>query len=85
MSELRDKLAKHITIKVENEAVDAEMVNWLKELRKEKLGSCTLGVAIVDRKNKNTVQLKSREIKVNLTNSLIEELQNRPNVEFKVN
>jgi DNA polymerase-3 subunit alpha len=85
LSELRDKLAKHITIKVEHDAVDTEMVNWLKELRKEKLGSCTLGVAIVDRKNKNTVQLKSREIKVNLTNSLIEELQNRPNVEFKVN
>ncbi len=85
LSELRDKLAKSVTLKMEYDSVNEEMVDWLKELGKEKLGKCTLSIALVDRKNKNTVQLKSREIKVNLTNSFIEEVEKWPNIEFKVN
>ena len=85
LSELRDKLAKNVTLKMEYDTVNEELVNWLKELGKEKLGKCTLSVALVDRKNKNTVQMKSREIKVNLTNTFIEEVQKWPNIEFTVN
>ncbi|MFT6166410.1 MAG: DNA polymerase-3 subunit alpha [Vicingaceae bacterium] len=85
LSELRDKLAKSVTLKMEYDSVNEELVDWLKELGKEKLGKCILSVALVDRKNKNTVKLKSREIKVNLTNSFIEEVQKWPNIEFTVN
>ena len=85
LSELRDKLAKNVTLKMEYDEVSEDMVDWLKELGKEKLGKCTLSVALVDRKNKNTVQLKSREIKVNLTNTFLEEVGKWPNIEFKVN
>ncbi len=85
LSELRDKLAKNVTLKMEYDSVNEELVSRLKELGKEKFGKCTLSVALVDRKNKNTVKLKSREIKVNLTNTFIEEVQKWPNVEFTVN
>mgnify|MGYP006132849159 CR=1 FL=1 len=85
LSELRDKLAKNVTLKIEYDSVNEELVSRLKELGKEKFGKCTLSVALVDRKNKNTVKLKSREIKVNLTNTFIEEVQKWPNVEFTVN
>ena len=35
LSELKDKLAKHINLKVEYEAVDEELIEWIKELGKE--------------------------------------------------
>ena len=85
LSELKDKMAKHIDLKIDHELVDAEMVNWIKELTKEKLGKCTFGISLVDRKNKHIIQLKSREMKLNLTNDLIGKLESNPKIEYKVN
>ena len=85
LSELKDKMAKHITLKFDYDVVDAELVDWIKELGKEKLGRCTVGFSILDRKNKQIIELKSREMKLNLTNTLIERLEANPKVEFSVN
>lgn len=84
LSELKEKMAKHITIKVDYSNVDEELVQWFAELNKEKLGKCTVGFSIVDRKNKNIIEMKSREMKLNLTNDLISKLENNPKIEYKV-
>ena len=84
LSELKDKMAKHVNIKMDCDVVDEELVNWIKGLGAEKLGKCTMGVSIVDRKNKNIVDLKSRELKINLTNDLISRLESNPKIEFSI-
>jgi len=84
LSELKDKLAKHIDIKVEYNEVDDELIDWIKDLGKEKLGKCTFGVKVIDRANKNIIGLKSREMKLNLTNELIEQFDANPKISYKV-
>jgi DNA polymerase-3 subunit alpha len=84
LSDLKDKMAKHIDIQMDYEAVDEEMVHWLKSLSNEKLGKCTMGIKIMDRKNRNIVELKAREIRVNLTSELINKLEANHKVSFQV-
>ena len=85
LSELKEKLAKHVNIKVDYKDVDEELIEFLKTLTKEKLGNCTLGVSFYDRKNKNLIKTKSRMLKVSLTNDLIEKLEGHPKLEFSIN
>ena len=84
LSDLKDKMAKHITLKMEYDAVNAGTIEWLKELGQEKLGKCTVGVKLIDRKNKNIIQLKSRTIKVNLTNDLISQFDKNHELEYEI-
>ena len=85
LSDLRDKMAKEIVVQMDVNDVDDEMIDWFKELSKEKLGSCHLQFKLIDRKNKNVIQLKSRSIKLNLTNDVINKLEANPKLEFSVN
>ena len=84
LSDLKDKMAKHINIKLDYEAVDEGMVDWMNELGQEKLGKCTLGFQLVDRKNKNVIQLKSRNLQLNLTNDLLEKLDANKKIAYSV-
>ena len=85
LSDLRDKMAKEIVVQMDVNDVDDEMIDWFKELSKEKLGSCHLQFKLIDRKNKNVIQLKSRSIKLNLTNDVINKLEANPKLKFSVN
>lgn len=85
LSDLRDKMAKEVVVQLDTRDVDDEMIDWFKELSKEKLGSCHLQFKLIDRKNKNIIQLKSRTIKLNLTNDVINKLNDNPKLEYSVN
>lgn len=85
LSDLREKMAKEIVVEVKVDDVDDNMIDWLKELNAEKLGTCHLQFKIIDQKNKNVIQLKSRSIKINLTNEVIKRLESNPKLEFSVN
>lgn len=84
LSDLKEKMAKHINIKLDYETVDESMIEWVHDLAKEKLGKCTLGFQLIDRKNKNIIQLKSRNLQLNLTNELLEKLEANPKISYNV-
>lgn len=85
LSDLRDKMAKEVVVQMDVNDIDDEMIDWFKDLSKEKLGACHLQFKLIDRKNKNVIQLKSRSIKLNLTNDIIKKLTDNPKLEFSVN
>ena len=84
LSDLKDKMAKHINIKLDYEAVDESMIEWMHELGGEKLGKCTIGFQLIDRENKNVIQLKSRNLQLNLTTELLEKLDTNNKIAYSV-
>lgn len=85
LSEVREKLTKSITIKVEANEVSQELVEQLRTLTNENRGNCQLQLCILDSKNKNVVDMRSRSFQINLSNKVIDELLNNLKLNFKLN
>ena len=86
LSEVRDKLSKSITLKIENTKVDTELVELLSELTQANPGDCVLKVEIIDRKRKNVIQLTSRSKSINLNNKVVNTLLNNDHkLDYKLN
>ncbi|MEX2379863.1 MAG: DNA polymerase III subunit alpha [Vicingaceae bacterium] len=85
LSEVREKLTKSITIKVEAEAVNRELVGQLQALSEQNRGNCQLQLCILDSKNKNAIDLRSRSFQINLSNKVLHELLNNLKLNFKLN
>ncbi len=84
LSELKEKEAKKIDIQVNYKDVDENFVDWLKELHDEKKGVCMMQVNIMDTKNKQRIELKSRSVKVNLEKEIIDKLESNPKITYGV-
>lgn len=85
LSEVREKLTKSITLKVDAREINQEMVAWLKTLSEQNRGNCQLQLSIIDRKNKNVIELRSRSLQINLNNKVLDHLLNNPKLEFSLN
>jgi len=75
LSELREKLGKGILIKINARLVDQEMINKLDELLKQHEGNTNLKIQLFDKAENLSVDLMSRQVKVEPNNVLIQELQ----------
>jgi DNA polymerase-3 subunit alpha len=85
LSEIREKLSKTIKLKVDVNEVNNQLIQDLQILKSEAGGSCLLQFSLIDRKQKEVIELKSRSIRTNLTNDLIDHLERHPAVELSVN
>lgn len=84
LSDLREKMAKHIQFEVDYENINEDFLNWILTIDSPKKGQCTLGIDLIDRANRNVVKLRSRKIKVDLTDELVKQLDHSSVLTYKV-
>jgi len=85
LSEVRAKMSKTIKLKVDVNEVNNQLIQDLQILKSEAGGSCLLQFSLIDRKKKDIIELKSRSIRTNLSDDLIDHLERHPAVELSVN
>jgi DNA polymerase III subunit alpha len=82
---VKDELIKSVTIKVNPENIDPEMINTLKKLIAEHKGDTELKFLFLDPEDKISLPMFSRNFRVRLNNELLSYLEDQPGIEFKVN
>lgn len=89
LSELREKMLKSITLNVPVDEVTESFIEYLegliKENNKEKPGTCTLKINVMDNEDDIQVTLPSRKVRINPDNLFLNTIQDLPNVTFKLN
>jgi len=84
LSDVREKLTSCLTVQVEYRAIDEKLLDVLDILKKEKAGSCKLEVKLLDIEQKRSVMLRSKSVKVNLSNQLIDTLDRTPGLNYQI-
>ncbi len=85
LSSVKDELIKSVTIKIDPENINPEMINELKELVHENKGETELKFLFLDSDDKISLPMFSRTFRVRLNNSFISYLEDHPGIDFKVN
>ncbi|MCX6329801.1 MAG: DNA polymerase III subunit alpha [Bacteroidia bacterium] len=85
LSSAKDELIKTITIKINPENLNNEMMNELKDLIHENAGETELRFLFLDSDDKISLPMFSRTIRVRLNNEFISFLDDHPGIEYKVN
>ena len=84
LSEVREKMTKSITIKVQQEAVDKTLIDRLDSLTTENKGDCLLNFHILDIEEEIKVNATSNRT-VELSQEFMNELGNIKEIQYKVN
>ncbi len=82
LSELRDKRAKELNLKIDLNDLNPELVNKLEELFNSNRGKCRLKIEIVDENMR--LKMPSRGLAINPTNKVMDELRKIPDLEVKL-
>jgi DNA polymerase-3 subunit alpha len=85
LSSVKDELIKSVTLKIDPENINNEMINELKELVSENKGDTELKFLFLDTEDKISLPMFSRTYRIRLNNELISYLDDHPGIEFKVN
>ncbi len=85
LSSVKDELIKSVTIKINPENINKEMISELMELVKDNRGETELKFLFYDPEDKISLAMFSRSIRVRLNNELISFLDDFPGIEYKVN
>ncbi len=85
LSSVKDELIKSVTIKIEPENIDNEMINNLKDLISENKGETELKFLFLDPDDKISLPMFSRTFRVRLNNEFLTYLEDHPGIDFKVN
>jgi DNA polymerase-3 subunit alpha len=87
LSEIREKMAKKITIDIELDDLDDSLLDELNKLFSEnkKKGGCTIRFEVSDKSNDTKVELPSRSIKVEPSNELLDSLTRMKQLSYKLN
>lgn len=85
LSELREKLAKSITIAVPLTRVTDDFIENMKGLLEAHPGTCSVRFSIFDNDENIKIEMPSKKTKVNLSNELIQILESRKELSFKLN
>ncbi len=85
LGEVRDKLAKSLTIKIPLNLVSEDIVKSILTITNTYPGKCNLKVTLIDADENMSVELISKKIKLNLSNELIHELDTMGTVSYKLN
>ena len=85
LSSVKDELIKSVTIRINPENINNEMISELKELIRENKGETELKFLFTDPDDKLSLPMFSRTLRVRLNNELISWLDDRPGIEYKVN
>jgi DNA polymerase-3 subunit alpha len=85
LSSVKDELVKSVTIKINPENINVEMIDELKELIRENKGDTELRFLFLDPEDKVSLPMFSRTLRVRLNNEFISFLDDHPGIEYKVN
>jgi len=85
LSSVRDELIKSVTLKINPENIDHEMINALKQLISENKGETELRFMFLDKDDRISMPMFSRTQRVRLNNEFITYLEDHPAIDFKVN
>jgi DNA polymerase-3 subunit alpha len=85
LSEVRDKMAKSLTIRIPLNYISDDVVKNIYTMTNTHPGKCTLKVTLFDPDENMSVDLASKKIKLNLTNELLQQLDTMTNVSYKLN
>ena len=85
LSSVKDELIKSVTLKINPENINSEMITELMELFRENKGETELKFLFYDPEDKISLPMFSRTLRVRLNNELISYLEDHPGIDFKVN
>jgi DNA polymerase-3 subunit alpha len=87
LSEIREKMAKKITIDLELDDLDDKLLDNLNKLlsKNKKKGGCSIRFEVSDKTNDTKIELPSRSIKVEPSNDLFDSLQKMKQLTYKLN
>ncbi|MGP8213953.1 MAG: DNA polymerase III subunit alpha [Bacteroidia bacterium] len=85
LGEVREKLAKSLTIRIPLNTISEDMVKSIFTITSTYPGKCNLKVTLVDSDENMSVELVSKKIKLNLSNDLIRQLDTMAEVSYKLN
>ncbi len=85
LSDLRDKMARSITLNVPETTVNEDFVQKIGEISDKHKGKVQLVLKLLDKKEKQVVELRSRSKKVNITDEFLEELSGLKEVNYTIN
>ncbi|MDO7744173.1 MAG: hypothetical protein MUP99_10375, partial [Pedobacter sp.] len=90
LSDLRDKLAKCITIQVPIQGISEDFITKIYELVEEnkqntEQQNCQLNFVVYDREQNVSLDLPSKSLKINPSNQFLDQLTAMNNVNYKLN
>jgi DNA polymerase-3 subunit alpha len=85
LSSVKDELIKSVTLKIDPENIDNEMIKDLRNLINEHKGETELKFLFLDSDDKISLPMFSRTHRIRLNNELLTYLEDHPGIEFKVN
>jgi DNA polymerase-3 subunit alpha len=85
LSSVKDELIKSVTLKIDPENINKEMISELMEMIGENKGETELRFLFYDTEDKISLPMFSRTMRVRLNNELISYLEDHPAIEYKVN
>jgi DNA polymerase III subunit alpha len=86
LTELREKMAQSVKLTIPADIVSEDFVSRITSVLSKYPGRCKLKVTFVNRDEKPfSVELQSKSIRVNPSNDFLQELQEIPEVQFRLN
>jgi len=85
LSEVKNEFIKSISLKIPLSAVNNKFIKDLKQLSETYKGKILLKFYIYDPDENMSINMFSRNIRINLSNTFLDFLENIPNIELKVN
>ncbi|HLN20387.1 MAG TPA: DNA polymerase III subunit alpha [Bacteroidales bacterium] len=85
LSSVKDELIKTVTLKINPEYIDHELINGLREQLQKNKGDTELKFLFFDEEDKISVSMFSRTYRIRLNNELVAWLEDHPSIDFKVN
>ena len=85
LSSVKDELIKSVTLKIDIENLNEEIINELIDLIRENKGETELKFLFLDKDDRISLPMFSRTIRVRLNNDFISYLDDHPGIEYKVN
>jgi len=84
LSDVKDKMSQKVLVKVNYQDIDEDLIQLIEGFNQNKKGKCLLELNLVDRANKNVIEMRSRTFRLKLNKELIENLENNPKLEYQV-
>lgn len=85
LSEMKDKLVNKITLRLPISTINKTTVSELSAIVKNNPGSSLLYFQIISDDNSSSVELFSRQTRINVNKQIIDDLRNNLNINFKIN
>ena len=85
LSDLREKMAKSVTINIPQHLVNEQLVDKLDHLSQEHNGKCLLKLNLINTDSREIIHLYSRSKKINISDEFLGEIEKIKEINFTIN